>query len=156
MGKVKTKGNASVPHKHVYSRVSYLYQAATLLSATTSTERVAGTDHTELSTDTRPDLVAFSNDQAPSKQPRFLINHLRSISLKSQTRLHPEVKRSLCKHCDALLIPGNTSTVTVENASKDGRKPWADVLVITCNACRVTKRFPVGQPQSARGTEQAA
>jgi ribonuclease P protein subunit RPR2 len=32
----------------------------------------------------------------------------------------------------------------IENLSKGGRKPWADVLVVRCRVCGFVKRYPVG------------
>lgn len=83
-------------------------------------------------------------------QTRQFINHLRGVSLKGQIRLASTVKHSLCKRCDSLLVLGSTSTNDIENKSRGGEKPWADVLVVTCNACGSKKRFPIGvkrQPQ---------
>lgn len=59
-------------------------------------------------------------------------------------RLDPSIKRTICKRCDSLLVPGVSSTNRIENPSKGGKKPWADVLVVECNACGAVKRFPVG------------
>jgi ribonuclease P protein subunit RPR2 len=50
----------------------------------------------------------------------------------------------MCKSCNTVLIPGRTVSQTIENPSKGGRKPWADVLVVTCLICGGKKRFPVG------------
>lgn len=43
-----------------------------------------------------------------------------------------------------MLIPGVSATYEVENKSKNGKKPWADVLIVGCKACGALKRFPVG------------
>lgn len=87
---------------------------------------------------------------AHAPMARHLIAHLRGVSLKSQIRLSPAIKRSLCKRCDTLLVPGSTSTSRMENLSKGGRKPWADVLIIQCGVCHAEKRFPVGAPRQQK------
>lgn len=79
-----------------------------------------------------------------------LLADFRSVSLKSQIRVSPAMKRSICKFCDTLLVEGQTCTSTVENTSKGGRKPWADVLVIKCHTCHHVKRFPVNAPRQQR------
>ncbi|KAK7742867.1 hypothetical protein SLS63_000435 [Diaporthe eres] len=79
-----------------------------------------------------------------------LLADFRSVSLKSQIRVSPAMKRSICKFCDTLLVEGQTCTSTVENTSKGGRKPWADVLVIKCHTCHHAKRFPVDAPRQQR------
>lgn len=75
---------------------------------------------------------------------RLLVSHLRAVSLKGQIRLSREVKRSLCKKCNTLLVPDTTSNSFTENKSRGGEKPWANVLVIECKFCGMQKRFPVG------------
>lgn len=70
--------------------------------------------------------------------------------MKSQIRLSQDVKHSICKRCSAILIPGSTSSSKVENLSRGGKKPWADVLVIECNVCSAQKRFPVGAKRQPR------
>lgn len=88
-----------------------------------------------------------SNDFGLSRQ---LLAHLRAVSLRSQIKLTPAVKHTICKRCNLLLVPGSTSTSYVENKSSGGRKPWADVLVTTCTACGTSKRFPVGAKRQIR------
>ncbi|KAI0458426.1 RNAse P Rpr2/Rpp21/SNM1 subunit domain-containing protein [Xylaria acuta] len=130
----KTKTTGSVPNKHLYSRLSYLHQAAAFLGSQ------AGNTH-----DSKSEPPAA--DQSRLKLARHLLTDLRATSLKSQIRLSPAMKRTICKFCDTLLIEGETSTSVVENKSKHGRKPWADVLVVKCNACHGVKRFPVRAPR---------
>ena len=74
--------------------------------------------------------------------------------MKSQIRLSPAIKRSLCKRCDALLVSGSDSTSRLENKSRGGKKPWADVLVVTCNSCGTVKRFPVGAKRQSKRAER--
>jgi ribonuclease P protein subunit RPR2 len=50
----------------------------------------------------------------------------------------------MCKSCNTVLVPGHTVVQTIENPSKGGKKPWADVLVVACLVCGGKKRFPVG------------
>lgn len=161
--------------RHLYSRISYLYQAATYLAENASKRR---NDHANLQGGMRrksekvgsPSSVATSeshSEEAPRIQVAAgdgqaagtrdatsrsylavsspqLLAHLRAVSRKSQIRLAPDLKRSICKRCDALLVPGSTSTNHLENKSRNGSKPWADVLVVTCIACQAAKRYPVG------------
>ncbi|KAI9768944.1 MAG: hypothetical protein M1840_004540 [Geoglossum simile] len=81
---------------------------------------------------------------------RRLLSSLRAISRKGQIRLSPSIKRSICKRCETLLIPGSTSTHRVDNPSRGRKKPWADVLVVRCIACGTEKRFPVGAKKQLR------
>lgn len=110
------------PNFHLHARLSHLYQASTVLAAPTE----AGD---------APVSPALS---------RFYLQNLRAIAKKSVMRLDPSIKRTICKRCDSLLVPGVSSTHRIENPSKGGKKSWADVLVVECNACGAVKRFPVG------------
>ncbi|KAK7394054.1 hypothetical protein QQX98_013162 [Neonectria punicea] len=75
---------------------------------------------------------------------------MRAVSLKAQIRQSPALKRTICKFCDTLLIEGQTCSSTVENDSKGGRKPWADLLTIRCKTCGNAKRYPVNAPRQKR------
>ena len=85
---------------------------------------------------------------------RRLLSHLRGVSLKGQIRLAPAMKHSICKGCDALLVTGSTSTSRVENKSRNGRKPWADVLVINCSACGTPKRYPLNTKRQSKKSDR--
>ncbi|KAF3905117.1 hypothetical protein ABW21_db0202749 [Orbilia brochopaga] len=125
------------PQRAVLSRLSFLYQAGSLLSLPAETA---------------------------SKQPsvglsRYYTSHLLSVSRKSVQRLSPDVKRSICKRCSSVLIPGVSCTNRIENNSKNERKPWADVLVVQCNFCKACKRFPTldrakFQSKGSKGTAE--
>ena len=146
----KNKQAASVQNRPIYSRISYLYQAASYLSTT----RQDGNQSPEESTENSSSRDG-RNAQSPiaiTKQAmsRRLLSDLRASSHKSQIRLTPSMKHTICKYCDTLLIEGDTSTSTVENQSKGGKKPWADVLVVKCDTCGGLKRFPVQAPRQKR------
>ena len=170
MGKEKPPRRANASSKPLHSRISYLYQAATYLSnvqAASSALTLAPGDPSEPRTNSNRQTTESPHtlEQCPkgngaSKRTklnhlplsRLLLSQLRDVSLKGQVRLSPDVKQSICRRCYTLLIPGQSSTVTIENLSRNGRKPWADMLLITCNGCRAEKRFPVGlnrQPSRA-------
>lgn len=168
MGKFKVSKPTSVPNKHLHSRISYLYQAATYLSSVQQTGRQKVDPAKELSstgqssTHIAPQAHAGLDCAAAVKSSQFqdasidtnrtgnipfsrlLLSHLRDVSLKGQVRLSPEMKRTICRRCYSLLVPGQSSTTRIENPSRGEKKPWADMLVIRCNACGAEKRFPVG------------
>ncbi|KAI5855894.1 RNAse P Rpr2/Rpp21/SNM1 subunit domain-containing protein [Tricharina praecox] len=91
-------------------------------------------------------LYSASTLDPTSPLSRFYLSHARSIAKKSVLRLDSKTKRTICKRCDALLVPDVTCTHRVENQSKGGRKKWADVLVVECQ-CGMVKRFPVGMEE---------
>ena len=173
MGK-ETEYHLHTPHRHLHSRISYLYQAAGYLSQASNEmagcpKEIADRGQTWASllrkNSQTKKLVQGISEQVPPAtdvlgsnktvsmkeksstrlgQGRRLVSHLRIVSLKSQIRLSSDMKRSVCRRCETLLIPGSTSTFEMENKSRGGRKPWADVLVVTCKACGTARRLPTG------------
>lgn len=143
----KARGGANVPQKHLHSRLSFLHQAATHLAQADTRQSSEKFDENAVSSDPRRTGTSSSN----SIEAARLLTHLRGVSRKSQIRLAPRMKHSICKRCDGPLIPGSTSSGLVVNPSKNGRKPWADVFEVRCNKCGTIKRFPVGR---GKGTER--
>lgn len=139
-----------MPNRALHSRVSYLYQAAAYLA---TREQLAPTNQCTESVELRDGnthwigRISTAASQDPKclsqKTSRRLLSDLRSVSLKAQIRLSPSMKQSMCKRCDTMLIDGSTCTSVIENKSKGGGKPWADVLVQTCRNCGCERRFPI-------------
>ena len=174
------KGTRTIPQSHLHSRISYLYQAATYLAEvykdhptsqsridemkdaetteTDSSERAQVNPKIEEGVELGIEIHAVETEKPSISEAlgpsRRLLSHLRAVSLKSQIRLTPNMKHSICKKCDSLLIPGRTSTSRLENQSRGGRKPWADILVVTCNSCGLTRRHPIGAKRQCRRTER--
>ncbi len=154
---MKAQKDAKVPNKHLHSRISYLYQAAnylTRVSESTLAVQHAG-DNTEVKNDQSVQQKATKPFVEASSLSRHLNSHLRAISLRSQIRLTPVFKNTICKRCDTVLIPESTSISRLENKSRGGKKPWADVLVVACKACGHVKRYPVGAKRQRSRTERA-
>lgn len=109
----------SIAHKDHYARISYLYQASNVFA----------------------------------QKPKFHVlsrNFSRLVDLvakKTVLKLTPDLKRTCCKNCNTLLIPGLSVSIYVENASKSGDEK-NDVLVHKCLECDACKRFPIGRDRS--------
>ena len=180
MGKAKKKAAMGPSQKHLYSRISFLHQAASYLSSITDDVQAkkaistnddqaekdgktagtstAGSLKTQASPSSKePGEANTTSSNCKPKSPalsRLYASQSRAIARKATIRLTPAMKHSICKTCDTILLPGTTSSIFVENSSRRGRKPWADMLVITCNACGASKRFPVGAKRQRRKTER--
>jgi len=163
MAKLKSsKGAGSVPNKVLNCRASYLYQAATYFGTLQQHSKALAERARRASQDSQGEGVtgiAAAGSQIPSSTPfqpasRRLISDLRSVTLKVQLRMSPAMKHSLCKNCDTVLIDGSTCSNEVENKSKGGRKPWADVLVRRCNTCGFVRRFPLMAERQKRRPER--
>jgi ribonuclease P protein subunit RPR2 len=143
MSKVKAPKAKGIPNRHLHARSTFLYQAATYLTLQTATQ----------DNDVAHDV---SNNQKHSPLALQLGSDLQQVSRKGQLRLAVDLKRSLCKSCNTILIPGRTATQNIENPSKGGKKSWADVLVVSCNLCGGSKKFPVGATKQPKKDERKA
>lgn len=164
----KAKGNPGIQNRHIYTRASYLYQAASYLAncaqqakkevkpekaqhgdnASSASRRDApsGTGHGH-----NPEFAHGNQERkAIMNLSHHVVSDMRSVSLKAQIRQSPSIKQTICRYCDAVLIEGKTCHSAVENLSKGGRKPWADVLVTRCDTCGNVKRYPVSAPRQKR------
>ncbi|KAH6630244.1 RNAse P Rpr2/Rpp21/SNM1 subunit domain-containing protein [Chaetomium sp. MPI-SDFR-AT-0129] len=146
----KGKPGANVQNRAIYSRISFLQQAAFTLTSIDNANPPA--------LDCQSSSPGSPSNSSPvlalEGMSRRLASDLRSISLKTRIRLNPAVKRVICKFCDSVLIDGETCTSTIENKSKGAKKPWADVLVRKCRTCGRERRYPVSAGRPKRKTER--
>jgi len=166
MPKAKSAKGGVAP-KHLHARISFLFQASNYFSSIASSGHIAPipsplpNEQDNVSTRSPGDLIPHEKVRSEKAEAqdgsfratglsRHMSSQLRAVSLKSQIRLSTDVKHSICKRCDAVLIPGKSSTEHIQNSSKNGAKPWADVLVVTCNACGMERRYPTGMQRQAR------
>lgn len=137
MAKDKPAKPKGVPNKHLHARTSFLYQAASYLTL-----------HSAISSENAESKGTVPPETSHVQQPSFLAlqlgSDLHTVSRKAQLRLSVNLKRSMCKSCHTILVPGHTATQTIENESKGRSKPWADVLVVSCKLCGSKRRMPVG------------
>lgn len=101
------KADKSIPYKEVFQRINFLYQAA-YLTLTLNQNNIG--------------LV------------RFYISTLKAIAKRQVLRLDPHLRRTLCKRCYSLLVPGVSATVRCQ---KNREKH----TVVTCLDCGLVKRF---------------
>ncbi|KAI1766315.1 Rpr2-domain-containing protein [Hypoxylon sp. FL1150] len=146
MGKLKDP----VPNRSLHSRITFLYQSSAHFA--TRCQQTELNSPTQYSGTTEEKAIPESKQASRGNQAlsRRFITDLRAISHKSQIRISPTMKRSICKYCDTLLVEGETSSSVIENKSKGCKKPWADVLVVKCHTCQGVKRFPVQAPRQKR------
>lgn len=137
----KQKTAPTVVNRHIYSRASYLYQAANYL---------AEVSH-QTQDDSKPTATNASRQTKTTQNlSRQLASDLKLVCQKNVIRQTPGMKRTICKFCNTTLIEGETSHSTVENPSQGGKKPWADLLVIGCLTCGNAKRYPVSARRQKR------
>jgi ribonuclease P protein subunit RPR2 len=180
----KEKAKKGVPNKHLHARIAYLHQAATYLTTQAlvrpqeNAQQASNNGHQkpeERMIELPPGTVAIdaTNSLANTKPspghpstatfnppasglPLQLNTHLRSVAQKGQIRLSSDLKIAICKICSSPLIEGETCLKSIENLSKGGRKPWANVLMVQCCACGACKRYPVGAKKQKRKSTREA
>ena len=137
-----SKSGPGIPQKHLHARISYLNQAAVYFA---SSEQKSGLLLSATIEGRQPRTSqSKKSNRFTYTESRNLSSQLKAVSLKSQIRLAPELKHSLCKRCNSPLIPAATHDVSITNDSRHGEKPWADVLVVACGFCGVAKRHLIG------------
>lgn len=141
MSKVKPPKAKGIPSKHLHARTTFLYQAATYLNLQTSPFDAAADGK---ATEELPATWHAPHLQSMSPVALELGSDLQQVSRKAQLRLAVDMKRTICKRCNTILVPGRTAIQMLENPSKNGRKPCADILSIECKLCGGKKRFPIG------------
>lgn len=180
MAKAKASKEVKNAKSHLKARLEYLQQAANYLqNASIYRDRPGSTavngDASEINdaADGQPtpqatcprnggkfvNSTTVSAGQQATKKPltnlsRVSIHQMRGVSLKTQTRLPIPVKRSYCKRCDTLFTPGVNCVYEISNASRERKKPWADVLVVRCLVCGTEKRFPQTERRSKKLSER--
>jgi ribonuclease P protein subunit RPR2 len=176
MAKAKVKppkGSAGSAQSHIRARIAYLHKASTYLQAATgSSTLLGGSSHEDQnipqqahdkhhdSSTALNEAPAALKDTPSLPQPqlahlsRQYLGQMRGVSLKTQLRLSQDIKRSVCKRCEIILVPGSNCTDEIENLSRGKKKPWADVRVIRCASCGTSKRFPQTSRRSSKLPER--
>ncbi|KAL4989444.1 RNAse P Rpr2/Rpp21/SNM1 subunit domain-containing protein [Aspergillus falconensis] len=163
MAKTKgKKGSGGGVNSHVRARIDYLYNAAAYLQSAKAggalkdvanrEDEVMSDAHTAPPSAKKP--RSDCRGECAPRVSRLCISQMRGVSQKSQLRLPIEQKRSFCKRCDTLLIPGTNCIEETRNPSRGASKPWAEVRVVRCNICRTEKRFPQTNKRSRKIIER--
>ncbi|KAF2858034.1 RNAse P, Rpr2/Rpp21 subunit, partial [Piedraia hortae CBS 480.64] len=134
--------------KHISARIAYLHKAAVYLTEQGHGQPAARTSNTPNCN--LPDAKLDPNSGGLSLH---LVKHMKQVAEKATIRLKPEVKRSICKRCNAVLIKDATAAMSTENQSH-GQKPWANVYKIECRLCHAAKRFPIGAKRQLKKSKR--
>ncbi|XP_071954302.1 ribonuclease P protein subunit p21-like [Antedon mediterranea] len=104
------QGKRKHPYKDAFQRMNFLYQAAHL---------------------------TLKQDPENEELVRFYIHTMRMIAQRLVLRIEPEIKRTICKKCSLLLVPGITAITRIRGKREHHR-------VVTCKSCGQVKRFNTG------------
>ncbi|RIA91792.1 RNAse P Rpr2/Rpp21/SNM1 subunit domain-containing protein [Glomus cerebriforme] len=155
MGKKKEKNSEPrfIQHRELYQRMNFLYQAATLMTTiTTSIPQTPNSTQLSLlhscseqdqvlqqkeqskltrSNDTT-NSINLDNTKNLASLGRFYVNTMKTIGTKQVLRIDPSIKRTLCKRCESILLPGVTSKVRM----KSRPEPHLQVMCTECNTSK--------------------
>lgn len=136
MGKKDNKKNNASTSKQVanrdnFARLNYLYQLSNHL----------------ITTPTSKTTTSSNNSSLQSFLARGYDRNLDLLSKRTLSKLSPSMKRTICKKCHVMLIPGLTMSIQMENKSKQ-QDDKCDVLVNKCLTCGECKRFPIGKDRN--------
>ncbi|CAI7574442.1 unnamed protein product [Penicillium viridicatum] len=144
-GKKETK-NSKNSQSHIRARLDYLHQAAAYFQdKSTLAEGQIGKVHNNEHTSVAGHIDPEDNGHTVDAQL-----HVCSVNQKKTQ----EPLRNLSRRCDTILIPGVTCSHETKNASRGGKKPWANVLVVRCLSCGTEKRFPQTEKRGKKLVER--
>ncbi|KAJ3175088.1 Ribonuclease P protein subunit p21 [Geranomyces variabilis] len=137
-----------IDNLEAYHRLNFLHQAAVLVAGLPVSNPPPPPppppqqQHSSTTTGKNPPPDSCSVQQKHAKTcsnlSRFYIRTRRAVERKLVLRSHPSVKRSLCKRCKGLLLPGVSAMVKVK--VEQGRP----IVLTTCGSCGTCRRLPAG------------
>ncbi|KAG6845084.1 hypothetical protein H0H87_000989 [Tephrocybe sp. NHM501043] len=135
-----------VANRDILQRLNFLYQAGVYLNTLPSAE--ASTSLTS----PKPNAPPITSKKAPagkkrkrsnshaamaSDLSRTYISIMKSVGQKTTVKIDPAVKRTLCKGCNSIMIPGSTAIVRVKKSPAHGH-----AMAYTCTGCQTSRRIP--------------
>ncbi|KAH8992756.1 Rpr2-domain-containing protein [Lactarius hatsudake] len=157
--KDETPNPNGVVNRDILQRLNFLYQASTYLESISCNSDVrpkvdSATDTTEGvptgASGSARSTAGLAKAQLGRKERRRkrrvilaadigqgYVRAMRLIGQKTTVKMDPTVKRTLCKGCDTVLIPGLSATVRV-NGSNNHRH----LVTTTCLRCKSSRRIP--------------
>ncbi|OCH93759.1 Rpr2-domain-containing protein [Obba rivulosa] len=144
----------SVTNRDIIQRMNFLYQASAYLNSISPARGPQPSESRIKSLPAQDDTGSSQAQPSAGKQKRLeklrmrhpttahelarsYVKSMRSIGQKTTVKMDPAVKRTLCRKCDVVLIPGATATVRVKTSSSHGH-----IMCYTCMSCKTTRRIP--------------
>ncbi|OCB86941.1 Rpr2-domain-containing protein [Sanghuangporus baumii] len=147
----------SIPNRDIMQRLNFLYQASSYLNGLGFVHGVSGPSNVaihsktedvenrkecpssaktkEMANGTRKwagQRTATAHDVA-----RSYVKSMKIIGQKTNVKMDPSIKRTMCKGCNMLLMPGVTAKVRVKPLPSHGH-----VVSYTCMNCSFSRRIP--------------
>ncbi|KAL0956639.1 hypothetical protein HGRIS_002772 [Hohenbuehelia grisea] len=138
-GKDNTPNPNSVANRDILQRLNFLYQASAYLNSIPVQPQIVHPSEQSTEGNT-PDANARSRPRkrlSAADLSRSYIRSMKIVGQKSVVKLDPSVKRTICKQCNTVLVPGHNVSVRVK------KSPCHDhVMIYTCNHCQSIRRIP--------------
>ncbi|OBZ71023.1 Ribonuclease P protein subunit p21 [Grifola frondosa] len=147
---------SSVANRDIIQRLNFLYQASTYLNFINPDPKASTSGLSappEQSGPGKKTKRQKREEKSKTRHPttaadlsRSYVQSMRIIGQKTMVRMDPSIKRTLCKNCNTVLIPGTTSTVRIKPCPSHGH-----AVVYTCLACSTARRIiapPVLDPDA--------
>ncbi|RKO98927.1 hypothetical protein CXG81DRAFT_28278 [Caulochytrium protostelioides] len=114
-GGSRKKSAESLPNRETYQRLNFLHQASQVLATT------PGSAQHKLST--------------------FYSKSFKRLAQKHVLRLSPQIKRTLCRGCDGIMVPGLTADV--QRLTQPNRQ---ELTRTVCETCGSYRQYPISVP----------
>jgi len=130
----------SAANRDIIQRLNFLYQASVYLNsvgapAPSTSSRASGEKQVKGKRKENGKSVMSIVDLS-----RSYIKSMKVVGQKTTVKMDPSVKRTLCKGCDIVLIPGSTAIVRVK--SLPSHRHAVTYTCLSCNTCRRTPAPP--------------
>ncbi|TFK53537.1 Rpr2-domain-containing protein [Heliocybe sulcata] len=113
----------NISSRDILQRMNFLYQAGAYLSTLPA----------EASSREAPHPAAGQK----RRKARAYVDSMRTVGQRTVVKLDPSVKRTLCRSCNLILIPGTTATVRIKSSPSHEH-----VVTYTCTTCNSARRIP--------------
>ncbi|KAI0675402.1 RNAse P Rpr2/Rpp21/SNM1 subunit domain-containing protein [Trametes maxima] len=135
----------SVANRDIIQRINFLYQASTYLNSLSQSLPPTTDDVKQPPTaknrgsvrQKRKKIKTLRHPNGTAELSRSYIGTMRIVGQKAMVRMDPSIKRTLCKECDTILIPGPTATVRVKALPSHGQ-----AVIYTCLTCHTSRCIP--------------
>ncbi|PIL35962.1 hypothetical protein GSI_01622 [Ganoderma sinense ZZ0214-1] len=124
---------SSVQNRDIIQRLNFLYQASTYVNSIAPP--LDGSISPRRGPKKKKNTIRHPKDSA--ELSRCYVGTMRIIGQKTMVRMDPTLKRTLCKQCDTVLLPGSTASVRIRTSGSHRQ-----VVTYTCLACRSSRRIP--------------
>ncbi|KAI0929928.1 hypothetical protein AcV5_006766 [Taiwanofungus camphoratus] len=136
----------NVANRDIIQRLNFLYQASAYLNSVAShphPEPIATTSHAPSSkgqtnrAEKRSRRHKERHPATAAELSRSYVKSMKIIGQKTTVKMDPTIKRTLCKGCNTILIPGATASVRIKPSLSHGHS-----VSYICMACKTTRKIP--------------